>query len=408
MSAPASARANAVNERQPLMKSLSPSTTASLCTAFVVLGLVMAWCVADLGQRALSSDLFNMAMMKPTPKGPDFHAFAYPLTLAMVEFAFMGILFSVVYAVVVQDRLGTGQTSAMTLAPDRCWATLVVSHVCGTFWLQSLMMPSQVMSLGLFAVSRAADIPMTNLMRSKVLGLPLGKRQLQTTCLIFAAACTLFYSYAQLSGCVCIWSGNGVALTGLAFWIVYFLILALPAANAVCQEAILLQRESHPVMILAVQNLFACLLFTPVLSVAQFMGWEDVNEGLSMIFQQKQILMIVIWLCLAMAATQAACILLVSMTNSFWSVALRALRVVIWGGQMLTLYSLGSPLPLSIACPHSSLWALVLTSGTFLAMVAIYRDMRSQEEDTMSDTSKASSLAVPAGDASKATASPGA
>mmetsp|Transcript_142356 Transcript_142356/g.265304 ORF Transcript_142356/g.265304 Transcript_142356/m.265304 type:complete len:403 (-) Transcript_142356:41-1249(-) len=402
MSAPASARANAVNERQPLMKSLSPSTTASLCTAFVVLGLVMAWCVADLGQRALSSDLFNMAMMKPTPKGPDFHAFAYPLTLAMVEFAFMGILFSIVYAVIVQDRLGTGQTSAMTLAPDKCWATLVVSHVCGTFWLQSLMMPSQVMSLGLFAVSRAVDIPMTTLMRSKVVGLPLEKRQLQTMCLMFAAACTIFYSYAQISGCVCIWSGSGVALTGIAFWIVYFLILALPPANAVCQEAILVHREAHPLMILAVQNIIACLLFIPIVSLAQVMGWEDVLEGLSMIFQQKQVLMIVIWLCVAMAATQAVSILLISMTNSFWAVALRTLRVVMWGAQMLMLYSLGSPLPLSIACPHSSLWALILTCGTFLAIAAIYTDRQSHAEVSMPDASKASSLAVPAGAASKA------
>mmetsp|Transcript_4178 Transcript_4178/g.7583 ORF Transcript_4178/g.7583 Transcript_4178/m.7583 type:complete len:403 (+) Transcript_4178:98-1306(+) len=402
MSAPASARANAVNERQPLMKSLSPSTTASLCTAFVVLGLVMAWCVADLGQRALSSDLFNMAMMKPTPKGPDFHAFAYPLTLAMVEFAFTGLLFALIYAVIVQDRLGTGQTSAMTIHPDGRWATLVASHVCGTFWLQSLMMPAQVMSLGLFAVSRATDIPMTTILRSKVVGLPLGKRQLQTTLLTSAAACTLFYSYAQLSGCVCIWSGNGVALTGLAFWIVYFLILALPAVNAVCQEAILVQREAHPVMILAFQNLCACLLFLPVVVIAQIVGWEDVGEGLSMIFAQKQILMIVIWLCVAMAATQAVSILLISMTNSFWAVALRTLRVVMWGAQMLMLYSLGSPLPLSIACPHSSLWALILTCGTFLAIAAIYTDRQSHAEDSMPDASKASSLAVPAGAASKA------
>jgi len=402
MSPPSFARAIAEGERQPLMKTLSPSSAASLCTAAVVLGLVTVWCINDFWQRTLNSDLFNMTTMKPNSLGHEFQTFAYPLTVAMVEFAFMGILFSIVYAVIVQDRLGTGQTSAMTLAPDKCWATLVVSHVCGTFWLQSLMMPSQVMSLGLFAVSRAVDIPMTTLMRSKVVGLPLEKRQLQTMCLMFAAACTIFYSYVQIAGCVCIWSGSGVALTGIAFWIVYFLILALPPANAVCQEAILVHREAHPLMILAVQNIIACLLFIPIVSLAQVMGWEDVLEGLSMIFQQKQVLMIVIWLCVAMAATQAVSILLISMTNSFWAVALRTLRVVMWGAQMLMLYSLGSPLPLSIACPHSSLWALILTCGTFLAIAAIYTDRQSHAEVSMPDASKASSMAVPARAASKA------
>mmetsp|Transcript_109633 Transcript_109633/g.189665 ORF Transcript_109633/g.189665 Transcript_109633/m.189665 type:complete len:416 (+) Transcript_109633:95-1342(+) len=381
MSAPASARANAVNERQPLMKSLSPSTTASLCTAFVVLGLVMAWCVADLGQRALSSDLFNMAMMKPTPKGPDFHAFAYPLTLAMVEFAFMGILFSIVYAVIVQDRLGTGQTSAMTLAPDRCWATLVVSHVCGTFWLQSLMMPSQVMSLGLFAVSRAADIPMTNLMRSKVLGLPLGKRQLQTTCLIFAAACTLFYSYAQLSGCVCIWSGNGVALSGLAFWIIYLLILGVPATNAVYTESILSQPGVHALQLLALQNLFACLLFSPILLLSHVVGWEDVGGGLQMIATQPQVFLLVLWLCAQMTASSVVCTMLIQIANSFWTIALRAVRVVLWALLMTGAYYMqGADELLSISCPHSSLYGFVMLCGVLIGTLAMYMDWKAEEE----------------------------
>lgn len=266
-----------------------------------------------------------------------------------------------------------------------------MSHVCGTFWLQALMMPSQVMSLGLFGISRAADIPMVSFMRSTVLKSPFGKKQLQTTCLAFAAACTMFYSYAQLSGCVCIWSGNGVALTGLAFWIAYFLILALPAASAVCQEAILVECNTHPVMILAVQNLCACLLFLPVLFVAHVTGWEDVGEGLGVIFSQKPAFLIVTWLCVAMAATEVICIMIISMSNSFWAVALRALRVVLWGGQMLTLYSLGSPLPLAIASPHSSFWALSMTFGTLLAMAAVHTDMQPQQGH-IGFTSKSSSF----------------
>lgn len=406
MSAPASAQANTENERQPLTKSLSPSTTASLCAAFVVFALVMAWCINDFWQRALNTDLFNMTTMRQSPAGTDFHNFDYPLTLAIVEFAFTGLLFTLLYFVIVQDRLGSGSASAVPCPLDKSWATLVVSHVFGTFWLQSLMMPSQVMSLGLFAVSRATDIPMTTILRSKVVGLPVTKRQLQTTLLASAAACTMFYSYAQLTGCVCIWSGNGVALTGIAFWVVYFLILALPSVNAVCQEAVLVQREAHPVTILAVQNLCACFLFIPVVVIAQIVGWEDVGEGLGMIFQQKEVLMIVVWLCVAMAATQAVCILLVSITNSFWAVALRALRVVVWGAQMLAMYSIGSPLPLSIACPHSSLWAFVMTCGTCLAVAAIYTDRRPQEEEKKPDAPKLNLFAAAPRDANKAKSSP--
>jgi len=392
------------NERQPLLKSLPQSTAGSLCTAFVVFGLVIAWCINDFWQRALNSDLFNIATMRATANGTIFHAFSYPLTLAFVEFAFTGLLFAIIYAAVVQDR--SGQIAAFTFPPDRYWVTLVGSHVCGTFWLQSLIMPAQTMSLGLFAVSRAADIPMVTVMRSKVIGFPLEKRHFQTSLLACAAACTLFYSYAQLAGCVCIWSGNGVALTGLAFWIVYFLILALPAANAVCQEAMLVQREAHPLIILAVQNLFACLVLFPVVVLVHLVGWEDVGEAFTMIFAQKQILMIVVWLCVAMAATEAVCIMLISVTNSFWAVALRALRVVLWAGQMLMLYSLCSPLPLSITCPHSSLWALILTSGIFLAAAAVYADTRPQEQNNILAVSKGSLSSASRGDASKATGAP--
>merc|ERR1719440_1690045 len=99
------------------------------------------------------------------------------------------------------------------------------------------------MSLGLFASSRAVEIPVAAALRAPVMGMRFGKKTLQTTGMAFAAACTLYYAYAELAGCVCIMSGNGVALTGAAFWVIYAMILGMPAANAVCQEALLTQLE---------------------------------------------------------------------------------------------------------------------------------------------------------------------
>merc|ERR1719428_284164 len=135
------------------------------------------------------------------------------------------------------------------------------------------------MSLGFFAATRAVEIPAAAALRPAVLGHRFGKKTLQTTVFGFVSSCLLYFSYAQLAGCVCILSGNGVALTGLAFWIVYAMILAMPAANAVCQEAIMVQHGMHPLLVMALQNIFASLLFAPVLLLSHCAGLEDVVGG---------------------------------------------------------------------------------------------------------------------------------
>lgn len=391
------------NERQPLLKSWSSSTTGSLCATSVIGALVLWWCISDYWQRDLNTKLFSIATMNVSPNhaidqqafANSIQSFAFPLTLAFVEFAFLGIFFAILHMCLVQEK----RKSSIASFADQSWAVLAVSHVCGTFWLQTLMMPTQMMSLGAFAMSRAADIPMAAAMRAKAIGAPFGKKTLETTCFTFAAACTMFYSYAQLAGCVCIWSGNGVALSGLTFWIVYFLLLALPAASCVSQEVLMLQNEVHPLTVLAVQNLLASLLFMPVLFAAHMMGWEDIAEGFKMIFGAGQILLIVLWLSVAMAATQAACVMMIQMADSFWAVALRALRVPLWGGQMLFLHYLGSALPLSIVCPHSSLWSFVMFFGVCLGLASFFRDRRYEDKSSFEVASK--STAAP----SKATSS---
>merc|ERR1719235_2980319 len=92
------------------------------------------------------------------------------------------------------------------------WQGLVATHVFGTFWLQSLMMPMQMMSPGIFAASRALQVPAAAGFRSKIMGARNGGHPLVTTSMMCGAAALLIYSQAMISECLCIWSGHGVQL----------------------------------------------------------------------------------------------------------------------------------------------------------------------------------------------------
>jgi len=366
---------------------MAQAKAAGLCTCGVVTILAIAWCILDFWNHKLSEDLFNMGnirmadMTESHHLGPQvlapFKQFSYPLSLAFLQFVFMGVVFLGAYLAVVKER-----PPALALFSDKRWPSLVISHVISTFWLQSLMMPAQVMSLGAFSASRAFEIPIAAALRQPVLGVRVGKKTLQTTGLAFVAACTLYFAYAEMAGCVCIMSGHGVALTGAAFWIIYGLILGMPAANAVCQEGILKQPGMHPLMLLALQNIFAALLFGPILMIAHLVGWEDVGAAFQTIRAYPQVFMMVTWLCAQMAVTSVVCIMLITVVDSFWAIALRALRVVFWAMTSLTSFYLSAPgVALSIASPTASFWSFVICCGAGLAGVAIYTDRRAEEEN---------------------------
>jgi hypothetical protein len=350
--------------------------------------LAGSWCVLDFWNRRVSDDLFNIGdirMLDMThPHGgyaqvvAPFSKFSYPLTLAFLQFAFMGMLFLSMYFAITQQR--PSDLRGLSLTSDKRWPALVGSHVFSTFWLQSLMMPSQVMSLGFFAATRAFEIPSVALLRPYALGQRFGKKTAQTTAFAFGASCLLYFSYAQLAGCVCILSGNGVALTGLAFWVVYALILAMPAANAVCQESIMLEPGMHPLLLLALQNIFASLLFTPILMVAHVVGWEDIGGAFQIILSHQEVFMLVMWLCAQIALTSIICIMLIQVVDSFWAIALRPIRVLFWGMTALANFYMSSGVALSIACPRSSFWSFVILCGTGLAAAAIYTDQKAQDD----------------------------
>merc|ERR1719487_2566614 len=112
-----------------------------------------------------------------------------------------------------------------------------------------------MMSLGLFAASRAVEIPAAAGLRARILGVHNGGHTLRTIGLMFCAAWLLFFAYSQLADCLCVWSGYGVSLTGPALFMVYALLLTLPVANVVYQEACMVQLEMHSLLMLALMNL---------------------------------------------------------------------------------------------------------------------------------------------------------
>jgi hypothetical protein len=262
---------------------------------------------------------------------------------------------------------------------DGSWTSLVVTHVFSTFWLQALMMPKQMMSLGIFAASRAIEVPTAALMRQQTMGAKYGGHSISTSALMFSAAMMLFYAYTQIEECLCIWSGYGIALDGPALYIIYFLVLVLPAANAVCQEVVMVDKGIHPMLLLASQNIGACCLFVPCLIGAHTIGFEDVGMATQMIASNPEATMLTLWLCMQIAAISTVGIGLIRVLDSFWAVALRSMRVVFWWLHQLILFYFTSAahesaMSLSIARPHASLWSLAMFCSCCVIITAMLLD----------------------------------
>merc|ERR1719379_1380389 len=122
------------------------------------------------------------------------------------------------------------------------------------------MMPIQMMSPMIFAASRAVQVPAAAGLRSNILGARNGGHAVQTTAMMFGAATLLIYSQSMISECLCIWSGHGVQLAGIALVVIYLLLLVLPAANVVYMEAIISDLETNPLLMLGIMNLLASIL----------------------------------------------------------------------------------------------------------------------------------------------------
>lgn len=373
---------NAAMETMPLMDNtpspLSRVSLGKMCFGAVVVSLALSWFILDTWTRDMVKQLFSLSTVSYNLRTGAIKAdpfFQFPLTLACLQFAFMAVFFFVAW------KASTGapvSDLAKLKLRDQRWGVLMTTHVFSTFWLQSLMMPGQMMSLGLFAASRAVEIPTAAVVRSQVMGTKLNKGTGITAGLMFAAAWMIFYSYSQIAECLCIWSGHGVSLTGAPLFFIYFLVLTLPAIHTVFQEAVMVQLDTDPCLLLCIQNFLAVLLCIPILLFCHIAGWEDVGMAMTTIVSSTEVYMLVLWLCVQMSLFAVAGIALIAFVGSFWAVAMRCGKVVYWWCAELFFFFIFSHQSLSIYRPNASVWSFVMFTGAAIAAIAITNDQGAQ------------------------------
>lgn len=382
---------SASQEDRPLLSSLSEASVSRLWFGFGVGALVVAWCVFDSWNHDTISGIFEQKVVKlEVPNAltggtwAEHQDFNYTLTLAFIQFVFLGLGFCFVFVANVAATGGSVTSNLANLRPTLSSGRLPLlggTHMLGSLLLQSLMMPTQMMSLALFAASRAVEIPVAAVARAKVSGARFGRHEPLTVGLAFVAAWMLFYSYTQIAECMCVWSGFGVALTGAPLYIVYALLLTIPPTTMVLQESMLIQHDVNLFLMQGVQNLCAAMIFLPILISAHYFGHENVQDALLMITGNRKIYMSVIWLCLQAAVLSAITVALILTVDSFWAVAARSLRVVFWWVRQLPYFYLTSNTLLSVSRPHASLWSFVMVCGICLGMAAVIKDRRQNLED---------------------------
>lgn len=385
------ARATA-GEQQPLTGLVASSSMGKACFLVVVAALVCGWCVLDSWQHNTSSQLFGVSQIT-NPKinevtgditGDVTQAFTYPLTLAFFQFAFMGAIFLAIWWLSARNPAADVAGVRQDLFSPQ-WTGLVATHIFSTFWLQSLMMPIQLMSPVVFAGSRALQVPAAAGFRSKVMGARFGGHPLPTTAMMFGAATLLIYSQSMIAECLCIWSGHGVQLAGIALVIIYLLVLILPAANAVCMESVMVNLETNPVLMLAAMNILACVCCVPLLVFAHFAGWENIHMAFAVTMANQELCMLVVWLGVQMVLFSAVGLALIACMDSFWAVALTiSFKAVFWWcGNLVHMYMSCPFTNVSVQQPHASLWGFIMLLGCMLVGVAAVKDASAPQEPLM-------------------------
>jgi len=379
-------------EHRPLLRSLSDAQVSRMWFAVTVGALVTAWCVLDSWNHTTISNIFQQSEVKGQVLNPftgetltELQPFNYTLTLAFLQFAFMGLVFGLLFAfhaALTGNSIGSSLGNLRSTVSDGQLPALVGTHMFGSVLVQSLMMPTNMMSLAFFAGTRAVEIPVTAAVRAKVFGARFGGHAPFATGLMFAAAWLLFYSHTQIAECLCVWSGFGVALSGAPLYFVYALLLTIPATNIVLQESVMIQFQVNPLLMQGTQNLCAALLFVPILLGAHWSGHENVYHAFLMITGHMETCMAVLWLCVQTTGLSAITIGLIWMVDSFWTVAARCLRVVYWWVQQLSVFYLASGTLLSVARPHASLWSLGMVCGITLGICALFMDSRPLKDET--------------------------
>lgn len=375
-------------EKTATLSPLSLETIGRLWVAAGAIFLVVMWCVMDSWNRDLGEQIQFQARVHAQAHQNGAAATAavsYVLTLAFIQYLFLAAVFlGIPFCAAIlfpKQYLQSLRSVANADLRDSRWSALVVSHILSTFLLQSLMMPRQLMSLATFSATRSAEVPAAAAARTVAFKERFGGHSPRTIGLMFAATFIMFFSYTRISECLCVWSGSGVALTGLSFFAIYFLLLAAPAVNTVCQEVVMTQMEVNPLCMLGIQNAFASLVFLPLLLLSGLMGYEDALKAGHFLFHKQETALLVLWLCVQTAITSLVTVGLICLSDSFWAIAARSFRVVLWWAQELFLFYMSGSTLLSVARPDASWWSFVMLFGVLLAAGSLMNDKKEVELD---------------------------
>jgi len=391
-------------ETQPLLKPIPANNMGKLCIIAVVSGLVMSWCCLDTWNRNVSTQLFEIGDLQKLSLDPltglivadDTHleSFTFPLTLVFLQLVFMGLVFLLLFALFDKQPM---HSLRMAWAKLCDWRSVMLppTHMCSMVGIQALVLPAKMMPLTVFAASRALEVPAAAGLRTWILGAPFGRNTMKACGTLFVATGLLFYSYTRIAECVCIWSGFGVALTGLALYMIYTFLTVMPAANAVYQESVLVHLQTQPFLLLALMNIFASLLFAPIMLLVHIVGWEDVGQAVRVLMGYQEVYMLVLWLCMQMVAISLVSTVLICLVDSFWLVALRSLRVMYWWLQQLYMFYGAHPdTMVSLARPQVSFWSFVMFCGVGLVAVAAYNDRRADDGESPNSMPKRQSTST--------------
>jgi len=377
-------------EQTPLIPPMAQPLMGKICFLTMVSVAVWAWCVLDTWNHDVSSDLFGITEVKNQQidpftgqiTGDVSHPFNYPLTLAFFQFLFMAVVFLGFWYLLSRHPAADFARVHENIFTQK-WGGLVTTHVFSVFWLQSLMMPGTAMTPMVFATSRALHVPAAAVIRSKVLpGGHFGRfggHPMATTAFMFGAATLLVFSQTRIAECFCMWSGHGVELAGVALFLIYGLLLILPAANAVFMESVMVELDTNPLLMLSAMNILACFIFAPILLFAHCSGWENVIKGFTLVASSQQLYMLTLWLCTQMAVMSVVTMALIGLTDSFWAVSLRSMKAAFWWVAKLARVFFLSPTVLSIDHPNASFWGFVMLGGVALVGAAAAIDANSKD-----------------------------
>jgi len=349
-----------------------------------------AWCIVDSWNHDVIDELFGLADVQNQQineitgeiTGDVTYPFNFPLTLAFFQFAFMSIVFLGFWYLLSRHPAADFAAVKENIFSAH-WGGLIITHVFSTFWLQSLMMPTAMMTPMVFAASRSLEVPLVAVIRSKVIpsgsfgrfgGHPLG-----TTALMFGAGMLLVFSQTRIAECFCMWSGHGVELAGIALFVIYGMLLILPAANAVFMESVMVEHDTNPLLMLAVVNFMACVFFSPFLIFAHCSGLENVVNAITLTSGSQQMYMLVVWLSTQMFLLSVVTFSLINMLDSFWAVSLRSFKVVTWWLTKCARIFFFTNTVLSVDKPDVSFWGFIMLFGVCLMVAAAAIDANAKD-----------------------------